>query len=189
MTAGAMAGGAMSTWAAQLVTAAALLAALDVVLLAAFVRRLRPIQEALLVDAVIPDPTLPQPGTRVAPFAVEALGGKRIDDDIVRSGVYLVGFFASMCLKCDAERRRLYERRLELPLLSFVYNGDYRDKALALARSLAPLGPAALLSDDVGRAFGHRPESGYPTLMRVEHGVIRAAGHSLEELDEIASRS
>jgi hypothetical protein len=189
MTTGAMATGAMSAWAAQLVTAAALLAALDVVLVAALVRRLRPIQEALLVDAVVPDPALPQPGTRVAPFAVEAVGGRRMDERVVRSGVYLVGFFASMCLKCDAERRRLYERRLELPLLSFVYNGDYRDKALALARSLAPLGPVAFLSEEVGRAFGHRPESGYPTLMRVEHGVIRAAGHSLDELGEIASRS
>src|ERR1041384_1688062 len=78
------------------------------------------IEEALRVDSVVPDPTLPQPGTRVAPFAVDALGGKRIDEDIVRSGVYLVGFFASMCLKCDAERRRLYDRRLELPVLSFV---------------------------------------------------------------------
>ena len=179
----------MSAWAVQLVAGAALLAALDVALVAAFVRRLRPIQDALLVDAIVPDPALPRPGTRVGAFAVQTLGGLTLDEHVVRSGVYLVGFFASMCLKCDAERARLLQRHLGVPLLSFVYHGDYHDKALALARSLEPLGPVAFLSDPIGRAFGHRPESGYPTLMRVDRGAIRAAGHSIDELDELARPS
>lgn len=172
----------MSAWGSQIAVAAALLAVLDVVLLIGFVRRLRPIQDALLVGAAVPDPSLPAPGTRIGPFVVETLGGQTLDERTVRSGAYLVGFFASMCLKCDAERTRLIERRPDLPLLSFVYNGDYHDKALALARSLEPLGPAAMRSDAVARAFSHRPESGYPTLLRVERGVIRAAGHSLDEV-------
>jgi hypothetical protein len=166
----------------QVAVAAAVLAISNAVLLAAFLRRLRPIQDALLVGAAVPDPSLPAPGTRIGRFAVETLGGQTLDDRRLRSGVYLVGFFASMCLKCDAERARLLESRLGLPLLSFVYNGDYHDKALALARSLEPLGPAALLTEQVGQAFRHRAESGYPTLMRVERGVIRAAGHSLDEV-------
>lgn len=172
----------MTAWSSQLATAAALLATLDAALLVALLRRLRPIQDALLVDAIVPDPTLPPPGTRVGPFAAQTLAGEALDERAARSGVYVVGFFASMCLKCDAERTRLFERRLDVPLVSFVYNGDYPDKALALARSLASLGPTAFLSDPIGRAFSHRPESGYPTLMRVERGVIRAAGHSIDEV-------
>jgi hypothetical protein len=135
----------------------------------------------------VPDQSLPAPGTRIGPFAVDTLDGQTLDQQVVRSGAYLVGFFASMCLQCEAERARLLERRLDLPLLAFVYNGDYHDKALALARSLEPLGSAAFLSEQVGRAFSHRAESGYPTLMRVEHGVIRAAGHSIDDVDDVGS--
>jgi hypothetical protein len=174
----------MTSWSSQAILAAALLTAFNAVLLVALLRRLRPIQEALLVGAAVPDQSLPAPGTRIGRFAADTVDGQTVDEQVVRSGAYLVGFFASMCLACEAERARLLERHLDLPLLSFVYNGDYHDKAFALARSLEPLGPAAFLSDEVGRAFSHRPESGYPTLMRVEHGVIRAAGHSIDDLGD-----
>jgi len=166
----------------HVVVAAAILALVNAMLVAALLRRFRPIQEAVLAGAALPDPSLPAPGTPIGGFVVETLDGGVLDEQRVRSGTYLIGFFASLCLKCEAERTRLFARPLDVPLLSFVYNGDFHDKALALARTLAPLGAAALLTEAVGQAFSHDPESGYPTLMRVEHGVIRAAGHSLAEI-------
>ena len=135
----------MTAWGSQAILAAALLTAFNAVLLVALLRRLRPIQDALLVGAVVPDQSLPGPGTRIGRFAVDTLDGQTLDEQIVGQGRIWSASSPSMCLACEAERVRLLERRLDLPLLSFVYNGDYHDKALALALLLEPLGPAAFL--------------------------------------------
>lgn len=124
-------------------------------------------------------PQLPQPGHIVLPFEVESTTGAVVSAASVSAHERaLVCFVTSGCSKCKAVEERLVAHPPVLPVVSFVY-GDL-DEARILAGQLGRVGPVAIFeSHRVTEAFG---AVNFPTLVRLERGVVAAAGRTVEEV-------
>ncbi len=156
---------------------------LDLVLTGALLVRLRGLQRRLAQEGGLPDLTLPRVGSAVGAFEAALPAGEPVSDRALRSGTTLVGFFAAGCAPCEALRAQLLQSPPPLESLFFVHAaGPAAADARSLLASLQRLFRVAPLGEDVGRAFGMTPETGFPVLLRVEEGVIAAAGSTLEEV-------
>jgi hypothetical protein len=124
-------------------------------------------------------PQLPQPGHLVQPFEVESTTGDKVSAASLAAYEHaLVCFVTSGCSKCTALEERLVARPPQLPVVSFIY-GDLAE-AHVLAARLGELGPVAIFeSHRVAEAFG---AASFPTLVRLERGVVAAAGRTLEDV-------
>jgi hypothetical protein len=124
-------------------------------------------------------PQLPQPGHVVLPFEVASTTGAVVSAaSLSAHDRALVCFVTSGCSKCQAIEARLVADPPALPVVSFIY-GDLAE-AQALAGQLGRVGPVAIFeSHRVTEAFG---AVNFPTLVRLEHGVVAAAGRTLEEV-------
>ncbi len=128
------------------------------------------------------DRSLPRPGRRIGPFEVSTTRGDRITHDSLRDESMLVGFFITGCTTCEGIRKQLLAEPPSIPLLTFIHaNGD-AEAARAIGDALDPVASVAYFDDrhdSVGEAFG---TVRYPTLLRVERGVVAASGRRLEEV-------
>ena len=124
-------------------------------------------------------PQIPQPGRVVQPFEVESTTGAMVSAaSLAAHDRALVCFVTSGCSKCKAIEDQLVARPPALPVVSFIY-GDLAE-ARELAGRLGQLGPVAIFeSHRITDAFG---AVNFPTLVRLEHGVVAAAGRTLEEV-------
>lgn len=124
-------------------------------------------------------PQIPQPGHVVLPFEVASTAGAVVSAaSLAALDRALVCFFTSGCSKCKAIEDRLVADPPALPVVSFIY-GDVAEASEHAGR-LGPLGPVAIFeSHRITDAFG---AVNFPTLVRLEHGVVAAAGRTLEEV-------
>jgi len=124
-------------------------------------------------------PQLPPRGHVVRPFEVESTTGAKVSAASLSAHERaLVCFVTSGCSKCKAVEERLVAQPPRLPVVSFIY-GDLAE-ARTLARQLGQLGPVAIFeSHRVTEAFG---AVNFPTLVRLEHGVVAAAGRTVEDV-------
>jgi len=153
-------------------------AALNLLLTLVLVRRVRPLQK-LIEERGIPDAMLPRIGRSVAPFRVEMADGSVITDDALRTGTTLVGFFLPHCPSCDRMVARMIEEPPPWPLLAFVEGAPGDPEALAEVEKLAAVGRPGLATDEVQRAVGLSDSAAFPTLVRIDNGVVTAAGRRL----------
>jgi len=162
---------------------AAVVGVVNLMLVFALVGRVRALQEiAAAQGATAVDRSLPRPGRRIGPFEVDTTRGDRITHDSLRDEAMLVGFFITGCTTCEGIRKQLLAEPPTLPLLTFIHaNGD-AEAARAIGDALAPVASVAYFDDrhdSVGEAFG---TVRYPTLLRVERGVVAASGRRLEDV-------
>jgi thiol-disulfide isomerase/thioredoxin len=159
----------------------AVLVVLNLLLTFALIGRIRVLQ-ALVEKMMGKDPSLPQPGDLVGRFEVTTPEGELLSDAALRSGVSLVGFFAPNCEPCAAMRAQLLATPPPLPLVAIV-EGSADDAAASreLGTALSRVARVfyATAGDSVTRAFR---SAGFPTLIRVENGMVTAAGHKLHDV-------
>lgn len=165
------------------------LVALDLVLTAAILRRLREHDAALRVPSVQPasSPALPV-GARVPAFAAQTSRGAVNSDELFADDT-LLAFVSPGCVGCEEDRPRLIaelRRRAEAGQASVVVvteSGtrmrEYESTYGALAQVVAD-GPA---EGPVTTAFAVRA---YPSYALVQAGVLRASAGDIEGLSTSA---
>lgn len=165
-----------SLWSVVAVLAAATV--LNLVLCLAIIRKLRTASAGTVEER-----HLPVIGTPVGDYAVTG------DDGVMRRAelpaTAVVGFFSSSCAPCKTTIARIAAEEHDLPAgdrLWFVVADAGDPAASAMAADLSGSGRVALIdgADPVLPAFGGI--TGYPTLLEVRDGTIRAAAHDLDEL-------
>ena len=161
----------------------AVVAVLNLMLNFALIGRLRTLQEtATAQGATAVDRLLPRPGRRIGPFEVSTTRGDRITHDSLRDEAMLVGFFITGCTTCEGIRAELLAEPPSLPLLTFIHSNGDAAAARQIGDALDPVARVAYFddrNDTVGEAFG---TVRYPTLLRVERGVVAASGRRLEDV-------
>jgi len=158
-------------------------AALNLLLSLVLVRRVRSLQ-SLIEERGIPDHMLPRIGASIVPFRVEMPDGSVITDETVRTGTTLIGFFLPNCPSCDRLHARLLEEPPPWPLLAFVEGGPDDPDALAVVEKYAALGRSGIANDEVQRAVGLSESAAFPTLVRIDNGIVTAAGRRLHLVTE-----
>ncbi len=124
----------------------------------------------------------PPAGARISPFSARALDGVSISERDLVAGPLIVGFFQTGCQPCVAVKEQLIAGGAREPLVVFV-QGDPDDPAShALAQQLATVARwVAVVEHDSPptRAFA---VAAYPTLIRLDGGVVQAAGYRLRDI-------
>ncbi|MEV0454983.1 TlpA family protein disulfide reductase [Catellatospora methionotrophica] len=155
---------------------------LNLLLCLAVIRKLR-----AAPDGVAEDPHLPVAGTAVGDFTVPA--GEAVLRRAALPGTVVAGFFSASCAPCKTTIARIAAGEHDLPSgerLWFVVADAGDPAAEAMVAGLSGSGPVAVVdgADPVLRAFGG--VNGYPTLLEIRDGTIRAAAHDLDELRSLA---
>ncbi|MFL6141316.1 MAG: TlpA family protein disulfide reductase [Labedaea sp.] len=120
-------------------------------------------------------PELPRVGVVVGEFTATDTGGAAVTDRDLDDEV-LVAFLSPTCAPCQAITPGLAERAE--PTVAFIVDDD-RAAAVEYAAGLGST-RAALVEPNSAAATAFGFTGATPTLVRVEHGVITAAGHTLE---------
>lgn len=130
-----------------------------------------------------PIATVPSIGTAVGAFAAVTVVGDSFGLDDLRSADLTVLFMMTGCEPCHALLTDLSTRQVTDigPVFAFIgHHGDPGDEAVIAYRSALPAGVRCAVTSptgDVARAFGVQS---FPTVLRLEHGVITVAGRSLD---------
>jgi hypothetical protein len=158
----------------------AVVTALNLLVTLALVRRLRGIEARAGSTA---GPALPAPGLPVGDFIETAIGGESVNTAALGTEA-LVAFLSPGCDPCRTVADAMLTRRDRLPeTVIALLAGDPDDAAaVAFATDLGVVATVAFIevSGPAAKAFGGIRD--FPTLVRVEHGVVAAAGHDLDDL-------
>jgi thiol-disulfide isomerase/thioredoxin len=157
--------------------------AFNVLLSLLVVRKVRPLQ-ALIEERGIPDRMLPRTGLSIGRFRVEMADGGVLIDEEVRSGTALIGFFLPHCPSCDRMHARLLAEPPPWPVVAFVEGKPDDPEAQAEVAKFAAVARSGFATEEVARALGLSDESAFPTLVRVENGIVTAAGRRLPQVIE-----
>ena len=166
---------------AVVVAVLSVLVVVNLLLSFALIGRLRVLQETVSRGGVMKDPNLPQPGDPIRPFQALTEDGVQLSDEVLRSGVSLVGFFTTGCKPCAVVRQQLLERPPTLPFMAFVEGNPQDPDTRDLAEALKRVARVAFTTAD-GPAHKAFEPPGYPTLIRVEDGKVAAAGNRLSDV-------
>lgn len=146
----------------------------------ALIRRVRVLQE-LVQQTPQRDPTLPKLGAAIGAFQATTLEGEPLSNETLKPGVSLVGFFTTHCKPCAALRVQLLESPPTLPFVAFVEGNVDDPEVSAMAEALKRIARVVYTQNNDALHQAFKP-TGYPTLIRVENGVVAASGHSLAEV-------
>jgi thiol-disulfide isomerase/thioredoxin len=146
----------------------------------ALIRRVRVLQE-MVAQTPPRDPSLPKTGEAIGSFQATTLEGEPLSDETLKPGVSLVGFFTAHCKPCMALRAQLLESPPALPFVAFVEGRANDPEVGEMAEALKRIARVVYTehNDALHQAF--KPAS-YPTLIRVENGVVAASGHALADV-------
>lgn len=166
------------------VVAIAVVVVIDFLLSLAIIRRLR-IQGSL----GRPEIELPRVGMSIPTFNKESITGDEIDADwIRRQRAALLGFFASSCPACSRLKDDLRKHPPNVPFVAFLRDSqDLEVVDPELRDVLGSLGHVVPFDASTGltREFD---VSAFPTLIRVEDGIVVAAGHNLRAIESQGDR-
>jgi hypothetical protein len=117
----------------------------------------------------------------VGTFQATTPEGELLSNESLKTGVALVGFFTTKCVPCSTLRAQLLEAPPALPLVAFVEGSAEDPEALAMAEALKRVARVAYTENNDALHLAFKP-AGYPTLIRVENGVVAASGHFLADV-------
>jgi len=163
-------------------------AAADLLLSFAVVRRLATLQAR--VSELGPGPvTSPAIGHRVGDFTADLLdGGTLTSADLagIEASVLFVSPSCEPCRALLAEIEKLPSWPERLPLFVMINDTGDEDYARSLVAKLPGAARVARVrpDDEVSAAFG---VIGYPTVIAVDSGIVRASGIRLSALDLVSA--
>jgi hypothetical protein len=148
-------------------------------LMFALISRVRTLQELVLKNRT--QDGLPRPGDPIGRFEVTTTAGEVITDVSLALETTLVGFFMPDCVPCERVQAELRDRQLGVPMVAFIHAAADEASAAAMSDALTRYARVAYAGteDSVSRAFR---TAGYPTLVRIENGLVAAAGHRLSDV-------
>jgi hypothetical protein len=117
----------------------------------------------------------------IGSFQATTLEGEPLSHETLKPGVSLVGFFTAHCKPCTALRAQLLKSPPALPFVAFVEGRANDPEVGEMAEALKRIARVVYTerNDALHQAF--QPAS-YPTLIRVENGIIAASGHALADV-------
>ncbi|MGW4891990.1 hypothetical protein ACWEQL_06935 [Kitasatospora sp. NPDC004240] len=160
--------------------------AANLVLTFAVIRRLRALEEG----GTGAPAALPAVGTPVGEFSAVTISGQEVTRADVTAGDAFAGFVMVGCTPCGALLESLAAGAAtgsDDPLF-FVVGDPENPETRRMTATLAPVGRVAVVAEKspATAAFGHI--SAFPTLLRIEDGLIAAAGHDLDEVVPASAR-
>ena len=161
------------------VVALSVLSLANLALLFALISRVRTLQELVLKNRT--QDGLPQRGDPIGRFEITTTTGDVITDVSLALETTLVGLFMPNCVPCEQVQAELRDRPPGVPMLAFIHAKADESSAAAMSDALGQFARVAYAEaeDSVSRAFR---TAGYPTLLRVENGLVAAAGHRLSDV-------
>lgn len=156
------------------------LAVVNFLLSMALIRRVRVLQE-LVERTPQRDPNLPKTGEAIGSFQATTLQGETLSNETLKPGVSLVGFFTTHCKPCAALRAQLLESPPTLPVVAFVEGPADDPEVGEMAEALKRIARVVYTRNNDALHQAFKP-AGYPTLIRVENGVVAASGHALADV-------
>ncbi len=163
--------------------AVAVVLVLNLVLTLGLASRLRVFQEEVARGAMR-DPALPRRGDLVGTFDITTTQGERMTSAALSDGVSLVGIFAPGCSDCARVRAELLATPPPIPFVAFIDcagSQQAEEQGRAIAEQLTPIAKVALTRTGDSAMLAFR-DAGFPTLIRVERGVVTASGHRLADV-------
>lgn len=146
----------------------------------ALARRLRSLQLEV-GRSTMRDPALPRPGDVVGGFAATTTAGDIVTNESFAEGASLVGIFTPGCPDCARVREQLLASPPALPFVALIDCTLAEDLAHDVAVALQPIAKVVLARRG-DPALGAFRDAGFPTLIRVDHGVVTASGHRLADV-------
>lgn len=145
----------------------------------ALISRVRTLQELVVQNRT--QDGLPQRGDPIGRFEVTTTAGDVITDVSLALETTLVGFFLPNCVPCERVQAELRDRPPDVPMVAVIHAAADEISAVAMSDALSQFARVAYAGaeDSVSRAFR---TAGYPTLLRVENGLVAAAGHRLRDV-------
>ncbi|MEO3855465.1 TlpA disulfide reductase family protein [Acrocarpospora sp. B8E8] len=123
-------------------------------------------------------------GTKVPSFTAATTTGETVDEEILRDGVTLVGFFSTDCGSCLPKAPAFADTAASTPALAVVSTG--RTAADDLLQALDAVGRVVVEAEGgpVATAFA---VAAYPLFFLVgPDGAVLASGHELDPLRRLA---
>jgi hypothetical protein len=163
--------------------AIAVVLVLNLVMTLGLATRLRNLQSDF-ARGTMRDPSLPRPGDLVGHLDVTTTQGERVTNATLSEGVTLVGIFAPGCPDCARIRSQLLATPPAIPFFAFIdCTGPTlaEEQGRAVADSLTTIAKVALTRQGEPAQLAFR-DSGFPTLIRLEGGVVTASGHRLADV-------
>jgi hypothetical protein len=157
-----------------------LIALVDLVLTYGLIRRVNSIQ----AQPHSIDPGLvPAAGHRIGDFVAKATDNREITEREFKGLETFAAFVMVGCGPCHRLAEELSQMAPpELPLLLFIASSQGADEEVARIAAQVPFAAAVCVVEPTGavtEAFG---VSGFPTVIRVGEGTVRATGLSLESV-------
>jgi hypothetical protein len=131
-------------------------------------------------EGTVGGPAFPTAGLRIGSFGEVGVDGREITDADVSEGERLVGYFSANCPACAHVRRRLLAQGAPLPLTAFVAGSAEDPEVTELARDIAAVAEHVAIVDLDGPATLALAVEAYPTLVRLQDGIVRASGYKLD---------
>lgn len=155
-----------------------LVVALNLTMTFALTRQLRMLEAAAPAAGSL---ALPVVGERIGNFRVTTIDGEKISERQLANINAIAAFVMPGCEPCHKIVGQLRGGGLPFAGDKFMFvAGESNDAAtVELARSLTSIGRVAVISPDGAAAAAFGGVTGYPTLLRLESGIIRSAGRSL----------
>ncbi len=150
------------------------LGVLNLALALALASRLRTLRPAAESHSAL----LPRLGRTLPPFDLVTTDGRRLTEAFFADAPALACFFLPDCPGCKTVQEELFAAKPALPTVIFISAGP--QEAAEEARRLEPIGTVACFEDaKVRESFG---VVAFPTVLRVERGVITASGTRLAQV-------
>lgn len=151
---------------------------LQLVVTFGLVQRIRLIQETAQFEPADEETAV---GRVVGEFRATDTEGRPVSDADFRTGAGLVGFFSSGCPTCAGIVDRLAADPPAEPFVAFVADGLGPERTARLVEPLSAFARIAVID-----TANHAPDAfgvvAFPTLMRVQRGVVVAAGGKLRSV-------
>lgn len=148
------------------------------------VRRLRMALEdgGIAPGGSIDVPGFPVVGSRVDPFAAQTLDGESLSDADLSAGPAVVAYFSVGCPACVKVKKKLLARGVSGPLTVIVAGEPGDLEAIALAEEFMTIAEKVAVVEQDSAAVEALRVEGYPTLVRLEDGVVQASGYKLDAI-------
>ena len=129
------------------------------------------------------DVGLPEVGVAAPEFAIETIEGQQIDSGSYENGAFILGFFAQDCQACERVKAEIDRTPPKDPFVALVRAPlPHQAKGGRLVEDLVDAGASVAVFDPSDNLMERFSIQLFPTLLRIEHGVIVAAGLRLKDV-------
>jgi hypothetical protein len=115
-------------------------------------------------------------------FQASTVSGEPLTSNAVSTGTTFAVFASSSCDLCGALAQRMLKQPIGSPVVVFVEAADTNGAADSLAAKFTQITDQVAVITSGHSLIADLQVDGWPTVMRVVDGVVRASGHNVESV-------